>query len=310
MFIAIFTMILIINRQTGMMLEGLVMYILPIPLAAYCAKFSWKSGLPVMAGMCLMSVLFGDPLTIFYATTECLLGLVLGTCLYNRTDGTKTLILVMFLSMVFSLLCTVVLAPLFGFSLTEDLEMMNKMMDQVFDTMQKMAAQNNQTLQIPDALQSQGYFLRMIIIAYAFGGILEGYIVYTITILVLKRLRFPVEKPTSLFEFYPPKWTGPAALLLSLGYSMTTLTPFENEILQGAVQAAGICASIYLMLFGFLGMILLGRKFFHGSKLLTILVTILIFVTNTLLIIALGALYIATDYHRNYMLGTYQNRLR
>ncbi len=77
MFIAIFTMLLIINRQTGMMLEGVIMYILPIPLAAYCTYYSWKSGLPVMAAMIFMSVLFGDPLTIFYAITECLLGLSL-----------------------------------------------------------------------------------------------------------------------------------------------------------------------------------------------------------------------------------------
>lgn len=305
MFIAIFTMILIINRQTGMMLEGIVMYILPIPLAAYCAKYSWKSGLPVMLGMVLMSVLFGDPLTIFYAVTECLLGLVLGTCLYNHVEQTKTIILIMFLSMVFSLLCTVILAPLFGFDLQEDIAMIEEVMNKTFETMNQMAAQSGTVLQMPEGLAGRGFLLRMIIIAYAFGGMIEGYIVYTITILVLKRLRFPVEKPKSLYEFFPPKWTGAAALIFSILYVTTSMTPMENVILQAVTQSIGICSSIYLMLFGFLAVILIGKVIFHGNKILTAIVALLLFVTNTVIIIVLGALYIITDHHRNFMMGKY-----
>ncbi len=74
----------------------------------------------------------------------------------------------------------------------------------------------------------------------------------------------------------------------------------ENSIMQAVVQSFGICASIYLMLFGFLAAILLGRVFFHGNKLLTMIVTILLFLTNTVIIILLGALYIFTDCFGRY----------
>ncbi len=303
MFIAIFTMLLIINRQTGMMLEGLIMYILPIPLAAYCTYYSWKSGLPVMAAMIFMSVLFGDPLTIFYAVTECLLGLVLGTCLHNHVDRTKTMILIMVLSTIFALLCTVALAPLFGFDLSEDIAALEKMMDQVFSMMSQAMAAQGQTLVIPEGLQARGFIIRMLIIGYAFGGMLEGYIIYTLTVLILKRLRFPVEKPKNLFEFYPPKWTGSLAVIASFVYIYTSASPLENEILQGILQAVGIVGALYLMLFGILAVVLLCRKFLNGNKILTIIIVVMVSFAYTVILIVLGAGYIITDYHKAYMEG-------
>ena len=91
MILAIFAMLLLLNRQTGGVFEGFFIYILPVPMVVYSAKFDWKSGLMVFAGMCAFSLFFGTVTSIFYAVSSALLGLIFGACLFKKVDMTITL---------------------------------------------------------------------------------------------------------------------------------------------------------------------------------------------------------------------------
>ena len=91
MIIALFTLLLLMNRQTGGLFEEMFIYILPIPMVIYAAKYGWKSGLLVFAGMAVFSFFFGNFASIFYSISSALLGLVFGTCLYYKRDMTKTM---------------------------------------------------------------------------------------------------------------------------------------------------------------------------------------------------------------------------
>ena len=70
MILAIFAVLLLLNRQTGGVFEGFFIYILPVPMVIYSAKFDWKSGLMVFAGMCAFSLFFGTLTSIFYAVSS------------------------------------------------------------------------------------------------------------------------------------------------------------------------------------------------------------------------------------------------
>ena len=59
MIVAIFGVLLLINRQTGGFLEGIFMFIFPIPMVAFSAKYGWKDSLPVFVCTVLLSFLFG-----------------------------------------------------------------------------------------------------------------------------------------------------------------------------------------------------------------------------------------------------------
>ena len=95
MILAIFAILLLLNRQTGGVFEGFFIYLLPIPMVVYSAKFDWKSGLMVFVGMCAFSLFFGTLTTIFYAVSSALLGLIFGACLYKNVDMTLTTFIVM-----------------------------------------------------------------------------------------------------------------------------------------------------------------------------------------------------------------------
>ena len=87
MIVALFMTLMFFNRQTGGMLEGIFIYLFPIPMVAYAAKYGLKSSIPVLIAMALSSVFLGTPMSIFYALSAALIGLVLVWLLFIGAAG-------------------------------------------------------------------------------------------------------------------------------------------------------------------------------------------------------------------------------
>jgi hypothetical protein len=154
MFLAIFAILLLVNRQTGGFFEEFFIYLLPIPMVAYASIYNWKSALTVFAGMCAFSFFFGTFTSAFYAITAALVGLVLGTCLYYKVDLSVTMFVVMAMSAVFNVLSTVTLASLFGYDIDMELAEMQNMMNSVFEKAgNQQASQNAARLLTPQFLR-------------------------------------------------------------------------------------------------------------------------------------------------------------
>ena len=130
MLIAVFGVLILLNRQTGGLFEEAFVYIFPLPMTAYAAKYGLRSGVPVFIGMVMITLFCGSFTAIFYAITAALLGLAFGACLHHHVDTTRTMILVMILAAVFNLLSTIVLASLFGYDLNREIAEMQSMMSQ------------------------------------------------------------------------------------------------------------------------------------------------------------------------------------
>lgn len=288
---AIFGVLLLLNRQTGNLFEEFFLFLYPIPLVAFSAMYGAKSSLPVLVAMSLISFLFGSFTTIFYAVSQASIGLLFGCCLYHKVDMTKTLFAVMILSAIVSVLNTVVLGFLFGFDLNQEVAEMQNMMNSIFE--QAGAA-------VPKEVLSANYLKQMLVISMTLMGALQGFIVYEISLLILRRLRFPVQKPKSVYLYAPPKWTGCLALLSFFAYTAKLAQPFENELLQNTVLTVGILGYIYLLCFGFIAILLILKIRFPKIGILGGILGLLgIFVFPMLVIIA-GFLYIVR-YHQRFI---------
>ena len=169
MIVAVFGVLLLLNRQTGGMFEGFFMFIFPIPMVAFSAKYGWKDSLPVFVCTVLISFLFGTFTGMFYAVGMSFVGMVYGSCIKSRRDMNRTLILVMILSAAIELLCTVALATFAGFDLNADIMAMQ-------ETMNTMLAQAG--VDTSTGILSFDYLRRMYIISTGFVGAMEGLIVY------------------------------------------------------------------------------------------------------------------------------------
>ena len=108
MLVAVFGVFLLINRYTGGFMEGVLSYVLPIPIAAYT--------------VCLIAFIFGTFTSIFYAVSAAFIGFVLGDRLYHKADLNRTLLLTMLLAMLSELISILVIAQLTGVSIDADVK--------------------------------------------------------------------------------------------------------------------------------------------------------------------------------------------
>lgn len=285
---AIFGVFLLLNRQTGNFFQDIFLFLYPIPMVAYAALYGWKSGLPVLAAMSLLSLLFGNFTSVFYAVTQAFIGLVFGGCLHHKVDMTRTLFAVMILSSLVSILNTVVLGFLFGFDLNQEVAEMQTMMNSVFE---------QAGVAMPEIIMTTNYLKQIFVVSMILLGVIQGFLVYEISLLILRRLRFPVQKPKSLFFYTPPKWTGYGALLAFMFYNISLAQPPENEILQNAGLTAGIFSYLYLLCFGAIAVVLTIKVRFPGAKALGVVAAVIGLFFFPLLEMAAGFLYLVTEYH-------------
>ncbi len=292
MIVAIFAVLLLLNRQTAGFFEELFVYLLPVPMVAYSAKYGGKSGIPVFVAMALFSFLFGTLLTVFYAITGALLGLIFGTCLYHKVDSAKTLVIVMLLSAVFNVLSTVALAGMFGYDVAAEIGEMQKQMG-------LLAEKSGAAL--PETMLSFDFMKRMFIMSMVFFGMVQGFLIYEISLLILKRLRFPVQPPQSVFLYFPPKWSGVFALLLFFAYDITFLNTGMDESVKTLLQVAGICGYMSLEVFGVLALILAIRSWVTRNPLVTGLLCFIALIILPQALMFLGVMYVSFSLHRQLL---------
>ena len=257
MIVAIFGVLLLVNRQTGGFFEGFFMFVFPIPMVAFSARYGWKDSLPVFVCTVLIAFLFGTFTAIFYAISMSFIGMVYGSCIKAEKDMNRTLLLVLFLSAAAELICSVALASLSGIDIKR----------------------------------------RIYIISMGVLGAAEGLIVYYLSLAILRKLRYPIRKPLPLTSYYPSKISGYVALALSGVYVTSMVRPFENEIAQNVLQSAGICGVIYLVFFGYIALLMVCRVYLRLPRVLGMILSLFLTLSITYIPILMGYFYISGNLH-------------
>ena len=291
MLIAVFGVLILLNRQTGGLFEEAFVYIFPLPMTAYSAKYGLRSGVPVFIGMVMITLFCGSFTAIFYAITAALLGLTFGACLHHHVDTTRTMILVMVLAAVFNLLSTIVLASLFGYDLNREITEMQNMMSM---------AMEKAGVMMPENVFTHDYLKRLMIVSMVFMGVIQGFLIFQISLMVLKALRFPVQQAKPIREFFPPKWSGFLGLGLFLLY-LFTFGRNGDTLAETLGQTIGVCGYLYLSCFGAIALSLLVQAYISRSKLVAILLCILALLMFPLPLTFLGFFYITGSLHESLL---------
>lgn len=288
MILAIFAVMLLLNRQTGSFFEGFFIYLLPIPMVLYAALYGFAAGLMVFVGMCLFSFIFGGFTTIFYAVSAALLGLIFGTRIYLKKDMTKTLFIVMGCSAVLNVLSTVVLASLFGYDITAEVTEMQNTMKTVFE-------QTGNT----EVMEFFNFDLirQMFIISSAIIGLLDGFIVYKLSLFIAKRLRIRTDRALPIWDIYPPRLLGVLMLLAYFYGLLSFASPSENAMLNDVRQGLWVCGLTFLITFGVLAVIRFIQAFISRSGLVVALLTLLAYFILSQALLFIGFGYISLGLH-------------
>lgn len=298
MVVAIFGVMLLLNRQSGGIFSELFLFVLPIPMVAYSALYGWKSSLPVFFCMVLMSFFCGDYSSFFYAICEAFTGLVFGTCLNQKQDAGKTMILLMVIQAAVEVISGVVLAGLFGMDLNTEITQLQKtMVDAVTESAKLQGADADQMVSAVTTMFSTDFLFRLYVISMVILGVLQGFVIYELSLIILRRLRFPVQKPKPVSTFYPAKWTGLLAFGCFLLYMTTSARPFANETVQNIAQTAGICGYLYLVAFGLIGAQQYLSRVLGWAKVLSAVIPFLLVFIMPLVLMFIGFSYVSLSLH-------------
>jgi len=244
--------------------------------------------------MALIAFLLGTPSAAFYAVSSVLIGLVFGVCLYKKVSPEKTVFCVMLATVIFNLIDILFAAAISGISLEDDARSMQLMMQETLQKMMENSGQavDEQTAAAFEKLLNINYLKRILIISTALAGALQGFLIYELGLLILRRLKIKVQKPKSIFQFKPPAWTGWVALVLFLLYFAAMQFNGVNERLQTAAMTIGMLGYLYLLIFGFIGGLLLLKRLMPARKILPVLLSFLGMMILPYLWMGLGFCYI------------------
>ena len=259
---------------------------------AFAARYGLKDSVAVFVCTVLIAFLFGTFTAVFYAISGSFIGMVYGSCIYAKKDMNRTLILIMVLSAAAELIATVALATLSGIDINTDIMAMQESMNTMF-------AQAG--LDTAAGILSYDYLRNMYIISTGFLGAMEGLVVYYLSLLILRKLRYPIQKPIQkpmpLTQYYPSRISGFIAFALTFVYSYTVARPLSNETAQNILQSAGICGVIYLIFFGYIALLMFFRVYVRLPKVVGVLLTLFLCLTVSYIPILMGFAYISAGFH-------------
>ena len=304
MILAIFTILLLLNRQTGGFFEEVFIYLMPIPMVAYTSRYSFRSGLMVFVGMCFFSFIFGTLTSMFYAVTSAFTGLILGTCIHKKVSMAKSLLLVMGLSAFFNVLNTVALASVFGYDINATVAEMQTMLNEVMTKYTAAAGeQGAQMMEQVMSIYSDQFLRQMFVISMVFFGLIQGIVVYYLSLAVLRRMHFKVPRTEPLTTYYPPRFTSLIAIA-AYGYGAANLRNTSiSSLHQNISQTLWVCGYLFLAAFGVLALTLVIRKYLGlQNRLGVALLCLLALFTFPQILIMLGCVYIfSPDFHRSLL---------
>ncbi|MBP3867851.1 MAG: DUF2232 domain-containing protein [Solobacterium sp.] len=294
MMCAIVGVVLLINRQFGGLFEDMFLFLFPIPMVFYSAKYGWKDSIIVLIAMCLIAFMLGSFVTLFYVGSESLIGLVYGNGIYTHQNSHRLVLITMFMGAVVNVLSTVVFASFFGYDIAAETKELETMMGNIF-------AQSG--AEIPATINLGQYIRTIFVVTAILTGVLQGFVTHVLSRLLLKRMRFNVEPPTPVALYFPPKWSGYLGFLGFCMYYYSVYRPLPNELAQNLFQGVGMCGFLYLLIYGYIGLIVVLRIRNPKLRGVGMLLGLLAMFVMPVGLVIFGFLYITTDFHARLLEG-------
>lgn len=309
--VAVYGVIMLLNRYTGGLFSSVTLFILPIPMVAYVVKYGEKMSFAVFFCMVAITFLLGSFTSLFYCIGAAFIGLVYGTCLYHKVDLTRTIIIVVILTTLVELIDIVLLAEISGIGIDQDIQMFQEMFQEASARMQEVTGQ-----EIVADLITTDSLRRMILVAIGTTGVIEGILICVLTILVLKKLRIPMPALTPITDIYPPRWSGLAAGLVWLLYAAVlnqqklisqgtvdaSADSFLNRIAANnmavaTIQILGLVAFFYLVTFGIIALSMIITRHLTRNKAAVVILSLLALMIFGVYLVFLGIFYISGTLH-------------
>lgn len=294
MMAAIVGVMLVIDRQTGGLLESVLLFAFPLPMVFFAAKYGWKQSLAELAAITFLSFIISTPQTMFYVFTEMIIGLIYGAGIHDQKPSGRLVLITILLSVFVNLVTTIIAAEFFGYDIAEEINLYMQSISQL---------QQEAGISLPFS-DVRSFLMNVLVVSTVLMGVMQGIVTHLLSRLMLKRLRIYMEPLKPLIEYFPPKWSGYLGIVCVVMYSVSVYRPLDNTVLNNIMQSVGISGMMYLAFFGYIALTFVMRYLGHLSKGISVLVSVILLFMFSLPMAVFGFLYITTDYHDRIIHGT------
>ncbi len=290
MMVALYGLVLMINRQLAGLIEGYVVFLLPLPLIVYAAKYDFKSSLVVAASVFFLTFMWSLPTTYFYMITTIVLGVTYGSLVRKGTKNGVLLSVSIIISIISNIITCLVFAAFFGYDLAGEMEMYIQFANLLFNGA-------NYSFDISKLI------VILLVSSVVLAGIMEGIIVHLLSLFLLKRLKIKVNPFKPIVMWNIPRWSG---YLAFTGFSSSLVLNYVkmNSTMESVIMAVMSISTLYLVFFGFIACLVFGVvKYKKNLGPLVLLITIILFPIAIPTLSVLGFWYITSDFKDNLLKG-------
>ena len=294
MMVAMIGAVLLLDRQLAGTISGMVLFLFPLPMVFYSAKYGLKDSWMVLAAVFILLGILGTPQTIFFVGCEAIIGMVYGSGVYRGMDSGKLLLITIVMAAATELLALVVSAAFFGYNIMDEVSLLQSELANVTEAT---------GMTMPEQYNSVGFLKGVFLFSTILLGVMEGTVTHLMSKILLKRMRIKVPAPAKGKKYEPEKWQGYLALACTVGFYASGLGYISYEPAAVFLQGAGLVALVYLIVYGFIGIREILNAYVPQMKAVSVLVPVLLLLFSPLMLVLSGFLYITTDIRKKLKEG-------
>ncbi len=253
-----------------------VMFLLPLPLVYVSFKYGYKTGLIVYVGSLVLTAMLGDIISIITLFIEGIIGVYYGNGLRKNIRSSILLLNTILLAILYNIITIVLASEFFGYNIDAEIEIIGELFNGF-------------------AIDFAKYFRLMFYVTIPLIGIMEGYLTHVFSRFLLRRLKFAVEKPISVYDYEPHKWAAYLALLLTAVFYISLSTNFLVGIYQEIGIVVGIIGALFLYFYGIVALMYLFKLLIPKASVLSMFIILFASLYLLIGILIIGFLYITTD---------------
>ncbi len=261
MMLAIFGALIIIDRMTTYLFSEFVILIVPTVIIMYSCMHDLKDGMMISVGILIISFLLGNFQLVYliYVPIGIITGLVYSWGVKRKLDKRALMFSAMFSFIAGELLATLIIYPLLGFPLATMLEEFKVSLE----TMGSAAGIDYAQIFSLAGMDFSKIIAIMYILSTILTGVLEGLLIHIISLFLLKRFKIADLGRVNLWDVRP---NPPLAYIcIAAVFSLYFMRYINNETLYYACIVIGVLASIVLMYYGYIFVIIYGTAVLHRN---------------------------------------------
>ena len=274
--LAIIGALMTINMRLAGVLSTFMILIIPVSIIIYCTMHNLKDGIVLSISLLLIAFILNavvvDPYSIVYYPVGILVGLAYSWGISKQFDTRKLAFIAIFTFVIGEIIANYIILPILGIKV----EAFVQEMKVYFDTMTNLYVSNGIINQEGLAILQNGLLSRIeliilliFLISVVLVGIMEGFIIHILALILLSRLKIKNLGKVSLLDMKPSKVLSYLCMLGVFGALFSL--KISNDTIALILLGLGLFGFIILIYYGYIFILLYIKGVKKRSPLIFIL---------------------------------------